>query len=307
MTALILLAHGSRHGQTGVVLDGVVKQVRQSLPSPSCGGPSEVRLAWLDLDEPSLDDVCAELAASGERSALAVPLLFTDAFHARVDVPAQVAECDVHGIDVAVTEGLGLGDGTRRAIVRRIVEAAQEASFSGLNDALIMAVGSSDFAANQAVHEFAAGLDGMFPGQVSAAFVVGPEEVKGAAAVEAARGRAAMRGRDLVVVPLFTAPGLLWDKVTAGAVGAGGAGGAFGPGCAGGAFGSGGDLSAAEEPATPGGRVAYGEPLGSLLVPIVCCRWDSRGSRGAWESSGLRSSSSDARPGYLSVEEGTAA
>lgn len=295
MTALILLAHGSRHDQTGSVLDGVVKQVRQSLPSPSCGGPSEVRLAWLDLDEPSLDTICAELAASGERSALAVPLLFTNAFHARIDVPAQVSECDAHGIDVTVTEGLGLGDGTRRAVVRRIVEAAQKANFSGPNDALIMAVGSSDVAANQAVHEFAAGLDGMFPGQVTAAFVVGPEQVKGAAAVEAARGRAAMRGRDLVVVPLFTAPGLLWDKVTGGAVGVDGVDGA------------GADLSASEEPVAPGGRVAFGETLGSLLVPIVCCRWDSRDCRGSWSTRATQGSRSDARPGYLSAEDGTAA
>nr|WP_120491706.1 CbiX/SirB N-terminal domain-containing protein [Corynebacterium lactis] len=266
MTALILLAHGSRHPETGAALDSVVKQVREALPSPSCGGPSQVRLAWLDLDEPSLDDVCADLAAAGERSAVAVPLLFTDAFHSRIDVPAQVGRCDRHGVAIEVSQGLGLGDGTRRAIVRRIVEAAREASFSGPVDALIMAVGSSDATANRAVHDFAEGLDGMFPGKVSAAFAVGPEQVKGAAAVQAAQARAAMRGRDLVVVPLFTAPGLLWDKVTAAATADAGDRAGVSAEDDAGAFAG---ISAG------GGRVSYGRPLGDLLVPIVCCRWDS--------------------------------
>ena len=246
MTALILLAHGSRHPDTGIVLDDGVKRVGAALPGPGYGGPSQVRLAWLDLDEPLLADVCAELAASGEHHAVAVPLLFTEAFHARVDVPEQVAQCQRHGVEISVAPGLGLGEGTRRAVLQRIVETACAAEVSGPVDALIMAVGSSDAAANEAVHHFATSLDGNLPGRVSAAFVVGPEDIKGAAAVEAARVRAAMRGRALVVVPLFTAPGLLWDKVI--------------------------DEAA---PAAPG-EVLYATPLAELLVPIVGCRWDSR-------------------------------
>ena len=39
MTALILLAHGSRHPDTGIVLDDVVKRVRAALPGPGYGGP----------------------------------------------------------------------------------------------------------------------------------------------------------------------------------------------------------------------------------------------------------------------------
>ena len=76
--------------------------------------------------------------------------------------------------------------------------------------------------------------------------MVGPEKIKGADAVAVAQERAAKRGRGLVVVPLFTAPGLLWDRV----LDAGAAAGA--------------------------GQVAFGEPLAELLAPIVCCRWDSR-------------------------------
>ena len=145
-----------------------------------------------------------------------------------------------------MAEGLGLGDGTKRAVIKRIIEAAENASFSWPVDALVMGVGSSDEDANAAVHQFAENLGGMLPGHVSAAFVVGPEKIKGADAVAAAQERAAKRGRGLVVVPLFTAPGLLWDRV----IEAGAADGA--------------------------GQVAFGEPLAELLAPIVCCRWDSR-------------------------------
>ncbi|MDO5029828.1 MAG: CbiX/SirB N-terminal domain-containing protein [Corynebacterium sp.] len=244
MTALILLAHGSRHPGTKPVLQALVDQVRSSLPTAGLHAPSQVRLAWLDLDEPSLDQVCSDLAAAGEPRAVAVPLLFTGAYHSRIDVPDQVRACNRHGIDITVAGGLGLGDGTKRAVVKRIIGAAEDAAFAGTFDALVMAVGSSDVAANAAVHSFAASLDGMLPGHVSAAFVVGPEEVKGAAAVAAAHQQARQRGRGLVVVPLFTAPGLLWDRVT--------------------------DAGSAAE------QVAYGEPLSDLLAPIVCCRWDSR-------------------------------
>ena len=257
MTALILLAHGSRHNQTEAALHSLANKVQTSLPSPSYGGPSHVRIAWLDLTQPSLDTVCAELAADGVHAAVAVPLLFTDAFHSRVDVPSQVAATSHHGVDVTVTAGLGLGDGVRRTVVQRIIEVAgigatgAGAANPGHNDVLIMAVGSSDAQANTDVRNFAAELDALMPGTVAAAFVVGPEKVKGAAAVEQARVRAANKGRGLIVVPLFTAPGLLWEKVRCAAV----------------------DRS--KSVSAP----RYAEPLGDLLAPIVCCRWDSAALR----------------------------
>lgn len=256
MTALILLAHGSRHPETKPVLEDLVTLVRAKMPLTRLDAPTHIRLAWLDLEEPSLDVVCAELAAAGETRALAVPLLFTDAFHSRVDVPEQVRHSNRHGVDITVAEGLGLGDGTRRAVVKRIIEAAESASFTWPVDALVMAVGSSDEDANAAVHRFAAELDGMLPGRVSAAFVVGPEKVKGADVVAVARERAAELGRGLVAVPLFTAPGLLWDRV----VGAGASAG----------------IDAGTGTSAGPGQVAYGEPLAELLAPTVCCRWDSR-------------------------------
>lgn len=255
MTALILLAHGSRHPRTKPVLEQLVADVRAAMPATFPDSPSEVRLAWLDLDEPSLGTVCANLAQSGHSRAVAIPLLFTEAYHRRIDVPAQVRDCNSHGIDIAVAEGLGLGEAVQRALVKRIVEAAARAGLTWPVDVLVMAVGSSDHTANSAIEVLAASLDGMLPGHVSAAFVVGPKKVKGPQAVAVARERAAQRGRALIVAPLFTAPGLLWDRVRQ--CGSGPANGVSG--------------------ASQVGTVVYAKPLAELLTPVICCRWDSRG------------------------------
>ncbi|MDO4610637.1 sirohydrochlorin chelatase [Corynebacterium sp.] len=242
MTALILLAHGSRHPDTAAAFERLADAVRAALPCAECGGPSQVRTAWLDLAEPSLDDVLDGLAAAGERRAVVVPMLFTDAFHARVDVPGQIRDGLRHGVDVHVAHGLGLGEGVHRAVVRSLVGAVGDRL--GSSDVVVMAVGSSDAAANEAVRGFAAGLDATLPGRVSAAFAVAVDGPRGADAVALAAGAAAERGRDLAVVPLFTAPGLLWDLVTG---------------------------DGREHPCT----VRFAEPLAELLADVVVARWDS--------------------------------
>ena len=53
-----------------------------------CGAPA--RAAFLDLTEPDLEKVASGLAAEGYERAVVVPLLFTAAFHATIDVPQTV-------------------------------------------------------------------------------------------------------------------------------------------------------------------------------------------------------------------------
>lgn len=239
MTALILLAHGSRHPDAARVLNNLTDRVRAALPVHRCSTPSRVQLAWLDLAEPTLDQACADLAQAGEVSAIAVPLLFTDAFHQRVDVPQQVADTSRHGVSVQVTDGLGLGPTTKRAILRRIVETQQDIVPSVGSDILLMAVGSSDDIANEAVEKCAEQLNNDVPGRVSAGFTVGSAAVTGSQRVIECADAAARRGRALIVVPLFTAPGVLWDRA---------------------------------KTQRPG--VYYAEPLGELLLPTIVSRWD---------------------------------
>ncbi|WP_449289674.1 sirohydrochlorin chelatase [Nocardia halotolerans] len=77
-----------------------------------------VRLAFLDLSAPSVDQVVDELAAQGHTDVIVVPLLLGNAFHARVDLPALLAEAgrrhprmrleqtDVLGRDALLIEAL---------------------------------------------------------------------------------------------------------------------------------------------------------------------------------------------------------
>src|SRR4051812_22366031 len=82
---VIGLAHGSRHPRGADAIEALMIAV-----GAAAGGPA--RAAYLDLAEPDLAAVVADLAAEGHRRAVVVPLLFTVAFHATVDVPEAVAE-----------------------------------------------------------------------------------------------------------------------------------------------------------------------------------------------------------------------
>lgn len=246
MTALILVAHGSRHPGTAAVLEGLAANVRQALSSANSSGdpasraPSSVRVAWLELIDPSLDQACRDLKELGEDSAVIVPLLFTEAFHRTVDLPEQVdAATRETGVSLEIREGLGLGEGVQRALLERIGNTT--------DDVLIMAVGSSNSEANGAVHAFARDVDSAILGEATAAFTVAAPPPLGIDAVLVAARQAARNGRSLTVVPLFTAPGLLWDSV----------------------------VNRAAEQEFPC-EVIFVDPLGDLLTDIVIDRWNVR-------------------------------
>src|SRR5215212_5655735 len=80
---VIGLAHGSRHPGVRSALDELMGAV-----GDRCGAPA--RAAFLDLTEPDLETVTSSLAADGYEQAVVVPLLFTAAFHATIDVPQTV-------------------------------------------------------------------------------------------------------------------------------------------------------------------------------------------------------------------------
>lgn len=189
MTALILVAHGSRHPGARPCLEGLADAVAERLPSAE-----DVRVAWLELAEPSLGELCGEFAARGIRDAVVVPLLFTEAFHRTVDLPAQAAAAEAtSGVSLDVREGIGLGGGVKEAVVRSFHAAGGRPG----DDVVLVAVGSSSAAANDAVHRFAEGLG------ATAAFAVGAGHPRAEEAL----------APGAVALPLFTAPGLLWDRV----------------------------------------------------------------------------------------------
>ena len=95
---LIGLAHGSRHPGVGPTIEALVAAAGTMVGVPA-------RAAYLDLIDPDLEAVATGLATEGFGRAIVVPLLFTSAFHATVDVPATVdAAARASGLHLLVAE-----------------------------------------------------------------------------------------------------------------------------------------------------------------------------------------------------------
>lgn len=154
--------------------------------------------AFLDLTEPDLTTAAGALSAP---SAVVVPLLFTEAFHTKVDTPAAVAAArEATGVDLVVAGHLGTGDDVLGALRGQ----AERSEVGDDEEILLLAVGSSDESANGAVAALAEQWAGQRSGVVRAVFAT--TEPRAAAAL-------AEPGRRGVVVPLFVAGGLLLTTV----------------------------------------------------------------------------------------------
>jgi sirohydrochlorin ferrochelatase len=85
MTAVILLAHGSPDPRAAEATHDLASRVQERVGLVA-------RAAFLQHADDTLAAVCERLAAEGERSAVVVPALLTQAFHARSDVPTAVQD-----------------------------------------------------------------------------------------------------------------------------------------------------------------------------------------------------------------------
>jgi len=191
---LIGLAHGSRH-------EGVRGSVDELMAAASDFGTMPAYGAYLDLAEPDLAAVATELATRGHHRAVVTPLLFTEAFHAAVDVPAAVREAaEASGLELLTSDILGTGEDMLQ-VVRR---AMQNAGIDDEGSVLLFAVGSSSTDANDAVYDFAARLGRGRRGRVVAAFATRSPRVAEVLP---------QLPPPTAVVPLFLSPGLLLDPL----------------------------------------------------------------------------------------------
>lgn len=191
---VIGLAHGSRHPRGADAIEALMTAV-----GAAAGVPAHA--AYLDLAEPDLSAVVARLAADGHRRAVVVPLLFTVAFHATVDVPDAVTEAaQAHGVELVVSDILGTGDDLG-AVLRGALDGA---GVSDDDDAVLFAVGSSRPEANAAVADLAARLGERRRGSVRPAFGTCSPKVADVLADLAP---------PVALWPLFLADGLLLDPL----------------------------------------------------------------------------------------------
>ncbi|MFI6572675.1 sirohydrochlorin chelatase [Nocardia fluminea] len=229
--ALIAVAHGSRDSRSAVTMAAVVAEVAAARPD------IPVRLAFLDLSTPSVDEVVDDLATQGHTDVIVVPLLLGSAFHARVDLPALLTEAGRRHPRVRLTQAAVLGPDPLliAAVADRVALSCRLPSLSTrvtplvpafptaftdaadpLSDApvgiAVAAVGSRDAAANRRTAVVARRL---------AAATGCPTEMCFATVepgIEPAVGQLRARGAErIVVAPWFLAPGLLTDRLVAAA------------------------------------------------------------------------------------------
>ncbi|UDY25080.1 sirohydrochlorin chelatase [Nocardioides sp. Kera G14] len=202
--ALITLAHGSRDPRHAATITALTDEVRRMRPD------LRIAEAFLELSSPSFDSVVDALVAEGHREIVVVPLLLSEAYHAKVDVPSVVAAAAERHDDVAIRAAgiLGLESTLLGILDERLREALRAARVRELDALVLAAAGSSDFLANQAVARLARlwGTHHRLP--VVAAYASSTPPATG----EAVRAFRAEGRRHIAVASLFLAPGWLPDR-----------------------------------------------------------------------------------------------
>jgi sirohydrochlorin ferrochelatase len=201
---LVAVAHGSRDPRAAATVAALLEQV-----------PLDVRVAYLDHCAPAIGQ-----ALDGLEEAVVLPLLLTEAYHSRVDLPAALNEVRAREPRLRVHYGATLGPHPllRAALERRLAEAGVRPGDPDTAVVLVSA-GSSDARANAVV----AGLArewrraGWWTVKAAYASAAGPSPAQ--AVAELVRAGAPR----VAVAPYLLAPGYFADKVRRGALEAGAA------------------------------------------------------------------------------------
>jgi sirohydrochlorin ferrochelatase len=204
--ALVALAHGSRDPRSAQTINALTEVV-------ACMRPDlRVEAAFLDLCGPSFDEVVERLAAEGFGEIVVVPLLLTEAYHAKVDVPEAVAAAmERHeGLKVRATPVLGLEAMFLEVLDQRLRDALCAARVRELDALVLAAAGTSDPLALQSIQRLARVWGAHHKLPVVAAFASASPPATG----EAVRSLRAQGRRHIAVGSLILAPGKLHDRAT---------------------------------------------------------------------------------------------
>lgn len=187
MTALITLSHGSRHPAAAPHVEALTRAAGELAGVPAMA-------AHLDFNEPTLEAAAQEMAQRGVRDAVVVPLLFTEGYHQRVDVPAAIDSAAASsGLILRRACGLGTGEDLAQLLAARVP--------AGADKVVVYSVGSSDEQANAAVAGLARRVGELTGCEAEAAYATRDA------------GRIAPSSHSEVVVPLFVSPGVLLDRL----------------------------------------------------------------------------------------------
>ena len=126
MSTLVLTAHGSADPRSAANAQAVAGQLRRVRPN------LDVRLAFCELNAPRLVEVLTP-------DAVVTPFLLADAYHARIDIPRQIAGC---GVTVRQAGVLGEDDRLVAVLHERLVELGVSPLDPELG-VLVVAIGST--------------------------------------------------------------------------------------------------------------------------------------------------------------------
>jgi len=202
--ALVALAHGSRDPRSAQTITALVDEVRTQRPD------LRIEAAFLELSKPGFQKVVDKLVKAGHDEIVVVPLLLTEAFHAKVDVPGAIAEATARhsGVKIQATDVLGLENRFLEVLDERMRAALKAARVRELDALVLAAAGSSDPLANQAVARLARIWGSHHKLPVTAAYASAAPPATG----EAVRAFRAEGRRHIAVASLFLAPGNLPDR-----------------------------------------------------------------------------------------------
>ena len=209
---LVAVAHGSRDPRAAATVGALLDLVRRR--AASAGYPGlDVRAAYLGHAAPALGQALGAL----EGEAVVLPLLLTDAYHSKSDIPKMLHEARAAQprLDIAYGRPLGPHPLLLRALDRRLAEAlgalGADAAVPPEDTAVVLAAaGSSDPAANAVITDLAArwqsarGWRAVLPAYASAASPAPAE------AVAAARRTGA---RQVLVASYLLSPGIFADQI----------------------------------------------------------------------------------------------
>ncbi len=130
--ALVLAVHGSAVPEAGAT-------IRRLCDAVEAHGGIRPVVGHMDHQEPSLAQALDNLAETGRRRAVVVPLLLGDGFHRTVDIPEVLAA--PRDLETVLTEGLSGESDVALALYGRLREA--EGLAGGRADAVVVAAAGS--------------------------------------------------------------------------------------------------------------------------------------------------------------------
>ena len=116
--AIVLFAHGSREPEWAQPFERIAGELARKLPA------CEVKLAYLELMRPSLDEALAELIAAKVERIRVVPLFLGLGGHVKKDLPKLIANANP-GVELVLEPPIGEQPQLLQAIAAAIAEGSR--------------------------------------------------------------------------------------------------------------------------------------------------------------------------------------